>query len=83
MSGKVYLVGAGPGDPELLTVKAVRILSEIDVLLYDRLAGENVLALVNPLAERIYVGKHEGEQEVTQNMIFDLIQKYHENHLMR
>lgn len=73
MNGKVYLVGAGPGDPDLLTVRAVRVLNEIDVLLYDRLAGEKVLALVNPLAERIYVGKHEGEQEATQNMIFELM----------
>lgn len=73
MTGKVYLIGAGPGDPELLTVKAVRILGEIDVLLYDRLAGEQVLSLVNPQAERIYVGKHEGEQEATQQMIFDLM----------
>lgn len=70
---KVYLVGAGPGDPDLLTVKAVRVLRTVDVVLYDRLVSAEVLALVNPSAELIYVGKHEGEQESVQQVIFDLM----------
>ena len=70
---KVYLIGAGPGDPDLLTVKALRILRAADVVLYDRLVSPEVLALANPVAELIYVGKHEGEQESTQQLIFELM----------
>jgi uroporphyrin-III C-methyltransferase len=70
---KVYLMGAGPGDPELLTVKALRILRAADVVLYDRLVSPEVLALANPAAALIYVGKHEGEQESTQQLIFALM----------
>jgi uroporphyrin-III C-methyltransferase len=72
-TGKLYLIGAGPGDPELLTIKAVRVLGECDVVLYDRLVSPQVLALARPDAELIYVGKHEGEQEPVQNRIFELI----------
>ena len=74
--GKVYLIGAGPGDPELLTRKAARILSAIDVVLYDRLVGDGVLQLINPAAELIYVGKHEGQQETVQQEIFDLLVRH-------
>ncbi len=70
---KVYLVGAGPGDAELLTVKALRILRQADVVLYDRLVSAEVLAETKQGAELIYVGKHEGEQEATQRLIFDLM----------
>ena len=73
---KVYLMGAGPGDPELLTVKALRILRAADVVLYDRLVSPEVLALANPAAELVYVGKHEGEQESTQQLIFELMLEY-------
>jgi uroporphyrin-III C-methyltransferase len=69
--GKVYLIGAGPGDPELLTVKAQRILRTVDLALYDRLVSPEVLLAVNPAAELVYVGKHEGEQESTQRLIFE------------
>jgi uroporphyrin-III C-methyltransferase len=72
-AGKLFLVGAGPGDPELLTVKAVKVLQECEVALYDRLVSDDVLRLVNPDAERIYVGKHSGQQERVQSEIFDLI----------
>jgi uroporphyrin-III C-methyltransferase len=70
---KVYLIGAGPGDPDLLTVKALRVLRTADVVLYDRLVSPEVLALAAPDAELIYVGKHEGEQESTQQLIFQLL----------
>lgn len=71
--GKLYVIGAGPGDVELLTLKAARVLRECDVVLYDRLVGRDVLSLARADAELIYVGKHEGEQEHTQTAIFELI----------
>lgn len=55
--GKVWLVGAGPGDPELMTRKAERLLREADVISYDELVSEEILALANPRAERIPVGR--------------------------
>jgi uroporphyrin-III C-methyltransferase len=72
-TGKVYLIGAGPGDPDLLTVKAARLLGTCEVILYDRLVGEEILALAQPQAELIFVGKHEGDQESVQARIFSLI----------
>lgn len=71
--GTLYLIGAGPGDPELLTLKAARVIGECDVILYDRLVGPGVLKFAAADAELIYVGKREGEQERTQQQIFDLI----------
>jgi uroporphyrin-III C-methyltransferase len=68
----VYLIGAGPGDPDLLTVKAARVLGECDVVLYDRLVELGVLALARPDAELIYVGKHAGEHD-SQDRIFSLL----------
>jgi uroporphyrin-III C-methyltransferase len=71
--GKVYLIGAGPGDPDLLTVKAQRILRSAKLVLYDRLVSPEVLLTASPDAVLVYVGKHEGEQEQTQQVIFDLM----------
>jgi uroporphyrin-III C-methyltransferase len=71
--GKLYLIGAGPGDAELLTVKAARVLGQCDVVLYDRLTTPDVLALARSDALCIYVGKHDGEQEREQARIFELI----------
>ncbi len=72
--GKVYLVGAGPGDPKLLTVKAVEVLKEADVVIYDRLGvGEEVLNMTPAKAEKIFVGKRTGLHEVPQDKITDLI----------
>ena len=72
-TGKVYLVGAGPGDPDLLTRKAARILALADVVLYDRLVDDAILELVSPDAELIYVGKRVGEQHKVQETIFELL----------
>lgn len=58
--GKVILVGAGPGDPDLLTIRAVQRISIGDVLVYDRLIQQGVLTLAKPSAEKIYVGKEPG-----------------------
>ena len=67
--GKVYLVGAGPGDPDLLTVKAVRILASADIVLHDALVSKEVLDLVAPTAKVIDVGKRCGQKFLTQSEI--------------
>lgn len=73
LPGKVYLVGAGPGHPELLTVKAARLLEASDVVIYDRLIQEEVLALAKPSAERIYLGKSVGIHESRQEEILEVL----------
>ena len=69
MIGKVYLVGAGPGDRELLTLKAVRLLESADVVLYDDLVASDVLELINPLARVENVGKRCGCKSISQEEI--------------
>ncbi len=75
MHGVVYLVGAGPGDPELLTIKAFKVLMSADVVLYDRLVSDDILKMVNPGAMRIYVGKEVGQSHM-QRKIVDLMVEY-------
>ncbi|HEX4133708.1 MAG TPA: uroporphyrinogen-III C-methyltransferase [Bryobacteraceae bacterium] len=70
---KVYLVGAGPGDPELITVKARRLLENADCILYDHLASSDLLDLAPPSAERIYVGKKKAEHALAQEEICALL----------
>ncbi len=72
-AGKVYLVGAGPGHPELLTIKAAELIKTGDVIVYDRLIQEEVLALARPSAERIYMGKPVGKHESRQEEINELL----------
>lgn len=71
--GTVYLVGAGPGDPELITVKALKVLRRADVILYDALANEALLDETAFGAERIYVGKRAGCHALSQAEINDLL----------
>jgi uroporphyrin-III C-methyltransferase len=71
--GKVYLVGAGPGHPELLTLKAAELLRAADVVVYDRLVQEEVLALAKPSAERLYMGKPVGKHDSRQEEIHELL----------
>jgi uroporphyrinogen III methyltransferase/synthase len=73
--GKVFLVGAGPGDPKLLTIKAFELLKEADVVIYDRLVSESILKLVPKTAEKIYVGKSSKKHELTQEKITELLIK--------
>lgn len=72
-AGTVYLVGAGSGDCELLTLKAARLLQEADAVVYDRLIGDDVLALIPPRRERYYVGKARGQHSVPQAEIGALL----------
>lgn len=72
-AGKVYLVGGGPGDPELLTLKAARLLACAEAVVYDNLVSAAVLAHANPAAEHIYVGKKAGNHALPQLDINQLL----------
>ena len=74
-TGKVYLIGAGPGDPGLLTLKGRDCLAACDVVVYDRLADPRILSWVNPEAERIYVGKASSNHVMKQEDISKLLVK--------
>jgi len=73
VQGHVDIVGAGPGDPELLTIKALRALQDADLVVYDRLIGDGILDLVRRDAERIYVGKARSNHAVPQDRINELL----------
>ena len=71
--GKVFLVGAGPGDPELLTVKAMRLIASAQVVVFDHLVGEAIVALIPPSARRVYAGKEAGNHALPQHRINQLL----------
>jgi uroporphyrin-III C-methyltransferase len=82
MSSLISIVGAGPGDPELLTVKALKRIQEADIILHDALVSDEILSLASPNAQRIYVGKiyqdgqnQTGRQEWINQLIIDLSEK--------
>ncbi|XES78631.1 MAG: uroporphyrinogen-III C-methyltransferase [Candidatus Bathyarchaeia archaeon] len=71
--GKVFLVGAGSGDPKLLTLKAAELLQTAEVVIYDRLVSEEIISLIPDSAEKIYVGKEAGNHVVPQEKITALL----------
>jgi len=80
MSGTVYLVGAGPGDPKLITLRAVEIIKKADVVLYDRLVSSKIIGMIPKKAEKIYVGRDVGDDYKHQNSTNSLMVKFARQH---
>jgi uroporphyrin-III C-methyltransferase len=72
-AGRVFLIGAGPGDPDLLTVKALRLIQGAALVVYDRLVSQEIMGLIPPTAERVYAGKALGNHHLVQDEINDLL----------
>jgi len=76
MTGKVYLVGAGPGDPKLITLRAVELIKKADVVLYDRLVSKKILSMIPKRTVSIYVGRAVGDDTTHQDSTNELMVKY-------
>ena len=76
MTGKVYLVGAGPGDSKLITMRAVELIKKADVVLYDRLVSKKIISMIPKKAEKVYVGRAVGDDAKHQDSTNDLMVKY-------
>lgn len=76
MTGKVYLVGAGPGDSKLITMKAVELIQKADVVLYDRLVSKKIISMIPKTTEKLYVGRAVGDDTQHQNSTNNLMLKY-------
>lgn len=74
--GKVYICGAGPGDRDLLTIKAAKLLSECDVILYDRLVNNGILNMTSSHSKKVYVGRESGDPTTNQMITNELMLKY-------
>lgn len=74
--GKVYICGAGPGDQDLLTIKAAKLLSECDVILYDRLVNKGILNMTSSYSKKVYVGRESGDPTTNQMITNKLMLKY-------
>jgi len=73
--GQVFLIGAGPGDPELLTIKAYRLIQEADIVFYDSLITDEMLQLIPKKTQKVFVGKRCGKHSIKQDSICDLLVK--------
>lgn len=80
MSGVVYLVGAGPGDPKLITLKAIELLKKADVVLYDRLVSKKIIEMIPKKTLRFYVGREVGDDYKHQETTNQLMVKYAKSH---
>lgn len=76
MTGKVYICGAGPGDPKLMTVRAMELLKSCDVVLYDRLVGQAIIDQIPAKSEKVYVGRAVGDPTTHQKRTNELMVKY-------
>ena len=76
MTGKVFLVGAGPGDPNLITLRAVELIKKADIVLYDRLVSKKIISMIPKKAKAIYVGRAVGDDTTHQDNTNELMVKY-------
>jgi uroporphyrin-III C-methyltransferase len=74
--GKIFICGAGPGDPKLLTIRALELINECDVILYDRLIGKEIIKLFPEKVEKVYVGRNIGDPTTHQNKTNELMLEY-------
>jgi uroporphyrin-III C-methyltransferase len=80
MSGIVYLVGAGPGDPKLITMRAVELIKKADVVLYDRLVSKKIISMIPKKADKVYVGREVGDDYKHQDATNQMMIKYAKSH---